>query len=84
FVLESMMLAVIGGLIGCILALPVNGLSTGTMNFRTFSEVAFSARVTPDLVISALIFSLVLGFVGGLLPSRMAARMPITKALREL
>jgi putative ABC transport system permease protein len=84
FVIESMLLAVIGGLVGCILALPVNGLSTGTMNFRTFSEVAFSARISADLLLSALVFSLVLGFVGGLLPSRMAARMPITKALREL
>jgi putative ABC transport system permease protein len=84
FVIESMILALIGGLVGCLLALPVNGIATGTMNFRTFSELAFSFRITPDLVISALIFSLVLGFVGGLLPSRLAARMPITKALREI
>jgi ABC-type antimicrobial peptide transport system permease subunit len=84
FVIESMLLALIGGVVGCLLALPVNGIATGTMNFRTFSELAFSFRITPDLVISALIFSLVLGFIGGLLPSRMAARMPITKALREI
>ena len=84
FVIESMMLALIGGVVGCLLALPVNGIATGTMNFRTFSELAFSFRITPDLLVSALIFSLVLGLVGGLLPSRLAARMPITKALREL
>src|SRR6266571_2567493 len=84
FVIESMILALIGGVIGCLLALPVNGIATGTMNFRTFSEVAFSFRITPDLLISALIFSLVLGFIGGLLPSRLAARMPITRALREI
>jgi len=84
FVIESMMLALIGGAVGCLLALPVNGIATGTMNFRTFSELAFSFRITPDLVLSALIFSLVLGLVGGLLPSRLAARMPITKALREI
>ena len=84
FVIESMMLALIGGVVGCLLALPVNGIATGTMNFRTFSELAFSFRITPDLLISALIFSLVLGLVGGLLPSRLAARMPITKALREI
>jgi len=83
FVIESVILALIGGVIGCIIALPVNGIATGTMNFRTFSELAFSFRITPDLLISALIFSLVLGLVGGLLPSRLAARMPITKALRE-
>jgi putative ABC transport system permease protein len=84
FVIESMILALIGGVIGCLLALPVNGIATGTMNFRTFSEVAFSFRITPDLLVSALIFSLVLGFIGGLLPSRLAARMPITRALREI
>jgi putative ABC transport system permease protein len=84
FVIESMMLALIGGVVGCLLALPVNGIATGTMNFRTFSELAFSFRITPDLVLSALIFSLVLGFIGGLLPSRLAARMPITRALREI
>jgi putative ABC transport system permease protein len=84
FVIESMILALIGGVIGCLLALPVNGIATGTMNFRTFSELAFSFRITPELLASALIFSLVLGLVGGLLPSRFAARMPITKALREI
>jgi putative ABC transport system permease protein len=84
FVIESVMIALIGGLIGCLLALPVNGIATGTMNFRTFSEVAFSFRITPDLVITALIFAAVMGVLGGLLPSRLAARMPITKALREL
>jgi putative ABC transport system permease protein len=84
FVIESMLLALIGGIVGCLLALPVNGIATGTMNFRTFSELAFSFRITPELVVYALIFSLVLGFIGGLLPSRFAARMPITKALREI
>jgi putative ABC transport system permease protein len=84
FVIESMILALIGGVIGCLLALPVNGIATGTMNFRTFSELAFSFQITPDLVMFALIFSLVLGFIGGLLPSRLAARMPITKSLREI
>ncbi|HYV04397.1 MAG TPA: ABC transporter permease [Blastocatellia bacterium] len=84
FVIESLLIALIGGVAGCLLALPVNGIATGTMNFRTFSEVAFSFRITPDLFISALIFAAVLGLLGGLLPSRMAARMPITKALREI
>lgn len=84
FVIESMIISLIGGVIGCLLALPVNGIATGTMNFRTFSEVAFSFKITPDLFVSALIFAAVLGLLGGLLPSRMAARMPITKALREI
>jgi ABC-type antimicrobial peptide transport system permease subunit len=54
------------------------------MNFRTFSDLAFSFRITPDLMASALIFAAVMGLLGGLLPSRFAARMPITKALREM
>lgn len=84
FVIESMILAFIGGVLGCLLALPVSGITTGTMNFRTFSELAFNFRVTPDLLLTALIFSLILGFIGGLLPSRLAAKMPITRALREI
>jgi len=84
FVIESVIIALIGGAVGCVLALPVNGIATGTMNFRTFSDLAFSFRITPDLMASALIFAAVLGLLGGLLPSRFAARMPITKALREM
>ena len=84
FVIESVIIALIGGVVGCILSIPVNGIATGTTNFRTFSEVAFSFKITPDLVISALIFASIMGVFGGLLPSRFAARMPITKALREL
>jgi ABC-type antimicrobial peptide transport system permease subunit len=83
FVIESVIIALIGGLVGCLLALPVNGIATGTMNFRTFSELNFSFRITLDLLIAALIFSGFLGLLGGLLPSRMAARLPIIKALRE-
>jgi len=83
FVIESVIIALIGGVLGCLMALPVNGLATGTMNFRTFSEVTFSFQITPDLLITALIFAAFLGLVGGLLPSRMASRLPIIKALRE-
>ncbi|PYP82470.1 MAG: ABC transporter permease [Blastocatellia bacterium AA13] len=84
FVIESVIIALIGGVVGCILSIPFNGIATGTTNFRTFSEVAFSFRITPDLVISALIFAAIMGVFGGLLPSRLAARMPITKTLREM
>ena len=83
FVIESIIIALIGGIIGCLLALPVNGIATGTMNFRTFSELTFSFQITPDLLASALIFAAFLGLLGGLLPSRMASRLPIIKALRE-
>jgi ABC-type antimicrobial peptide transport system permease subunit len=83
FVIESVIIALIGGVVGCLIALPVNGIATGTMNFRTFSELTFSFQITLDLIAMALLFAAFLGLLGGLLPSRMAARMPIIKALRE-
>jgi len=84
FVIESLILATIGGVLGCLLALPIHGVATGTMNFRTFSELAFSFRITPDLLITAIIFAEIMGLLGGLLPARLAARLPIIKALRQL
>ncbi|HKV39358.1 MAG TPA: ABC transporter permease [Blastocatellia bacterium] len=84
FVIESLILAVVGGLVGCVIALPINGISTGTTNFRTFSELAFSFHITPDLVGTAVVFAAFMGLVGGLLPARMASGLPITKALREI
>ncbi|MGH9956820.1 MAG: ABC transporter permease, partial [Pyrinomonadaceae bacterium] len=69
FLLESVAVALIGAAIGILLALPLNCVSTGTSNWVTFSEIAFNFRVTPDLMISALIFGAIIGFVGSLLPS---------------
>jgi putative ABC transport system permease protein len=84
FLAESIALAVVGGVIGCILALPVHGLSTGTTNFTSFSEVAFKFRITPGLMVGGLLFSAVMGAVGGLLPAIRAARIPVARALREI
>lgn len=84
FVIESLILAIIGGAVGCLIALPVNGVTTGTTNFRTFSELAFSFHISPDLLLIAIIFAAFMGFVGGLLPARMASGLPITRALREM
>jgi putative ABC transport system permease protein len=84
FLVESIALALIGGVIGCILALPVHGLSTGTTNFSSFSEVAFKFRITPGLLAGGVIFSAVMGAVGGLLPAIRAARIPVARALREI
>jgi len=84
FLVESMALALVGGIIGCALALPVHGLSTGTTNFTSFSEVAFKFRITPVLMAGGLIFSAVMGAVGGLLPAIRAARIPVARALREI
>jgi ABC-type lipoprotein release transport system permease subunit len=82
FVMESVLIALLGGVIGCLLALPFNGLSTGTTNWSSFSEVAFYFRITPALIAAGLIFSIVLGVVGGLLPAWKAARRPVAAALR--
>jgi putative ABC transport system permease protein len=82
FVLESLAIAILGVVIGILLALPLNFVSTGTSNFTTFSEIAFNFRVTPDLMVMALIFGLVIGLLGSLLPSIRASRFKIVDALR--
>jgi putative ABC transport system permease protein len=82
FLLESVAIALIGAVIGILLALPLNFISTGTSNWVTFSEIAFNFRVTLDLMIFALIFGAVIGFVGSLLPSIRASRYKIVDALR--
>ncbi|HEV3139744.1 MAG TPA: ABC transporter permease [Vicinamibacterales bacterium] len=84
FLAESIALAVIGGVIGCVLALPVNGISTGAMNMVSFTELAFKFRVTPGLIVGGMIFSAAMGAVGGLLPALRAARIPVARALREI
>jgi putative ABC transport system permease protein len=84
FVAESMALAIVGGLVGCLLALPVHGLSTGTTNFSSFSEVAFKFRITPMLLVEGLLFAALMGAAGGLLPALRAARIPVARALREI
>jgi putative ABC transport system permease protein len=82
FVLESLAIATLGVGIGILLALPLNFVSTGTSNFTTFSEIAFNFRVTPDLMVMALIFGLTIGLLGSLLPSIRASRFKIVDALR--
>jgi putative ABC transport system permease protein len=84
FMLEAVLLALIGGGIGCLLALPVNGISTGSANFVTFSEVTYNFRVTFPLVVAALALSGILGVLGGFFPARSAARQPIIDALRAV
>lgn len=82
---EALALATVGGLIGGLVAyLAFNGYQTATMNFQTFSQVAFSFAVTPALLVQGLVFALVMGFFGGLFPAVRAARLPIVTALREL
>jgi putative ABC transport system permease protein len=82
FAIESVALSLIGGIIGCLVALPINGLTTGTTNFSTFSEIAFQFQVSRELIMTALVFSGLIGFFGGSLPALKAARENIVSALR--
>jgi putative ABC transport system permease protein len=84
FVIESVLIAALGGLIGCLVALPVNGITTGTTNFSTFSEIAFNFRVTPELFATGLVFSVFMGLVGGLFPAWRAAHENIVTSLRSV
>lgn len=81
---EAIVLGALAGVAGVILALPVNGIATGTANFVTFSEVAFNFRISPGVALFAITLAIVAGVVGGLLPAISAARLPITRALREI
>jgi len=83
FIAEALVLGLLGGLTGCLLVLPVNGMETGTTNFNTFTEVAFAFRVTPFVLVTAVSFSLVLGLLGGAWPAWRAASMRPTEALRR-
>jgi ABC-type lipoprotein release transport system permease subunit len=83
FLIESVFLALIGGAVGCLLALPMNGYSTGTGQTASFSELAFAFRITPEIMMFCMAFAAVMGIVGGLLPAFRGARLPITSALRE-
>jgi putative ABC transport system permease protein len=84
FVVEALCLALVGGLLGCAAVLPLNGLTTGAMNWQTFSHLAFAFSVTPSLLLAGLAFALGMGLIGGVPPALRAARQPIATALREL
>ena len=82
---ESVALAVVGGLLGGLLAYAgFNGYQTATINWQTFSQVAFAFRVTPALLTQGIAWAVVMGFFGGLFPALRAARLPVATALREL
>ena len=83
FFLESVLLSGLGGLLGCLLVLPLNGITTAVGN-ANFSETAFNFRVTPEIMAMGIVFAVVLGTIGGLLPARMASRKEILTALREV
>lgn len=84
FIIEGAFLALLGGILGCAMAFYVNGKTTGTLNFASFSEVVFEFRITPGLLLHGLIFSVIVGVVGSLLPAIRAARLPVIASLKSV
>ena len=82
FLTESALIAFVGGIVGCLLALPINGVVTSTTNWASLSEIAFAFRVTPKLLLSGILFAVVMGVVGGFFPARRASKLPVIQALR--
>jgi putative ABC transport system permease protein len=83
FVIEAVLLSLIGAAIGILLMMPFNGVTTGTSNQVTFSEVVFSLRMTPGVVGTAILFAVFMGLIGGLAPAWHASRQDILSALRD-
>jgi putative ABC transport system permease protein len=84
FFIESVLLSVLGGLIGIVLVLPLNNITTGIGSFTSFSEIAFNFRVTPIIMAVGMVFATLMGAAGGIFPARMAAKKEILVALREI
>ncbi len=84
FFLESVLLSLLGGIIGCLIVLPLNRVTTGMMSFTSFSEIAFNFRVSPEAMVVGIGFATLMGAIGGLFPARMAAKKEILVALRDI
>ena len=84
FFFESLLLSLIGGLLGCLLVLPLNNLQTGIGNFVTFSEITFDFQITAEIMLTGIAFALLMGALGGLFPAASAARKQILDALRQI
>jgi putative ABC transport system permease protein len=84
FLAEALLISFVGGAIGCAAVLPLNGFTTGAMNWQTFSHMAFAFKITPGLLVGGIIFAMIMGVAGGLLPAIHAALRPISAALRSL
>ncbi len=83
FLMEAMLLGLIGGAVGCLLVLPLSGIETGTTNFDTFTEIAFAFQVTPTILGNAVLFAMLLGIIGGSWPAYRAARMRPSAVIRR-
>jgi ABC-type antimicrobial peptide transport system permease subunit len=84
FFIESVLLSLLGGALGCLLVLPLNNVTTGILSQASFSEIAFNFRVSPEAMAIGVGFALLMGAAGGLFPARMAAKKEILNALRDL
>lgn len=82
--IEGSFLALLGGVLGCLIALPMHGYTTGTISFESFSETVFQFRITPRLAAEGLVFSLLVGLIGSLLPAWRAAGRPVIAALKSV
>jgi putative ABC transport system permease protein len=84
FVIESLLLSILGGMIGVALVIPLNGVESGIGNSVTFSQTSFDFRITPEIILTGIGFATLMGIMGGLLPARSASKQDILSALREL
>ena len=84
FLIEALLISFVGGLLGCLAVLRLNGVTTSTINFQTFSNLAFAFMITPSLLVEGVVFAMVMGVLGGFFPAVRAARLPVATALREL
>ena len=84
FLIESVCLSLLGGALGCVMALPINGLATGTTNFNSFSEIVFYFTITPGLMFRGMVFAAFMGFAGGFPPAWSASKQPVLAALRQV
>ncbi len=84
FLFEALLISFAGGILGCLAVLPLNGFTTSTINFQTFSNLAFAFKITFDLLWMGVVFALVMGVLGGMPPAIRAASRPVATALREL
>jgi putative ABC transport system permease protein len=84
FLLESLLLSVLGGLLGCLLVLPLNGLESRMGNLITFSHMTFEFQVSPAILAAGVAFSAIMGIIGGVMPAQMAARREVLASLRDL
>jgi putative ABC transport system permease protein len=84
FLVEALLISFVGGMLGCLAVLKLNGFTTSTINFQTFSNIAFAFKITPGLMVMGVGFALAMGVLGGIFPAIRAARLPVATALREL